>query len=159
MKHAKNCSMACRSAPEMFIYTDRQFRSAHAQNTPTIQSCPSCILSKDSLLDKTMAYTCAVNNCSYGSYWLKNWGKTVSKCGCLHKDRECSCNPPFRQIFRYILWNRCTSYRDESGWVKSSLQSFALFVYQLKLPTKMSTQIVHVASCSSICTGWLFWNQ
>ena len=24
------------------------------------------------LLDKTMAYTCAVNNCSNRSYWLKN---------------------------------------------------------------------------------------
>ena len=26
------------------------------------------------------------------------------------------------------LWNRCTSYRNESGWVKSSLQSFVLFL-------------------------------
>ena len=28
-------------------------------------------------LDKTMAYTCALNNCYKGSYWLKNWEKTV----------------------------------------------------------------------------------
>ena len=40
-----------------FQYTHRQFRSAHAQNTQTVQSCPSWILSKDFLLDKTMAYT------------------------------------------------------------------------------------------------------
>ena len=26
-----------------------------------------------------------------------------------------------------ILWNRCTSYWNASGWVKSSLQSFVLF--------------------------------
>ena len=53
-------------------YTQRQFRSAHAQNTQTIQSYPSWISSKDFLLDKTMTYTYTVNNCSNGSYWLKN---------------------------------------------------------------------------------------
>ena len=66
--------------------THRQFRSAHAQNTQTVQSCPSWISSKDFLLDKTMAYNCALNNCSNGSYWLKNWGKLFSEYGCLHID-------------------------------------------------------------------------
>ena len=32
---------------------------------------------KDFLLDKTMAYTCVVNNCSNGPYWLKNWEKLL----------------------------------------------------------------------------------
>jgi len=32
-----------------------------------------------------MAYTCDVNNCSNGSYWLKNWEKLFSEYVCLHK--------------------------------------------------------------------------
>jgi len=37
-----------------------------------------------------MAYTCAVKNCSNGSYWLNKWKKQqlCSECGCLHKDKE-----------------------------------------------------------------------
>ena len=79
--HLKSCVHLC-----YLQYTHRQFRSAHAQNTQTIQSCPSWISSKDFLLDKTMTYTCAVDNCSNGSYWLKNWEKLFSKYGCLHTD-------------------------------------------------------------------------
>ncbi|XP_045162255.2 uncharacterized protein LOC123527064 [Mercenaria mercenaria] len=44
-----------------------------------------------------MAYTCAVNNCSQGSYWLNKWKSQLCEtCGCLRKDRRCKCEPPFR---------------------------------------------------------------
>lgn len=48
-----------------------------------------------------MAYTCAVKDCSNGAYWLNKWKKQLCDvCGCLHKDKMCSCEPPFR-IFAF----------------------------------------------------------
>lgn len=44
-----------------------------------------------------MALTCAVNSCSNGSYWLNKWkSELCDKCGCMHKDKMCCCEPPFR---------------------------------------------------------------
>ncbi|XP_053379793.1 uncharacterized protein LOC128548566 [Mercenaria mercenaria] len=44
-----------------------------------------------------MAFTCAVNNCSNGGYWLNKWKKQLcTVCGCLHSEKHCKCNPPFR---------------------------------------------------------------
>ena len=108
-------------------YTHRQFRSAHAQNTHTVQSCP-WISSKDFLLDKTMAFTCALNNCSNGSYWLKTWEKLVNMYAFTQTTNVAVTLLSGKYSYLDSLWNRCTSYRNESGWVKSSLQSFVLFL-------------------------------
>ncbi|XP_052271522.1 uncharacterized protein LOC127872201 [Dreissena polymorpha] len=44
-----------------------------------------------------MALTCCVQNCSKGAYWLNKWKKQLCDvCGCLHKERDCKCDPPFR---------------------------------------------------------------
>ncbi|XP_052820235.1 uncharacterized protein LOC128246068 [Mya arenaria] len=44
-----------------------------------------------------MALTCCVKSCSNGSYWLKKWkSQLCDVCGCLHKEKLCSCEPPFR---------------------------------------------------------------
>ncbi|KAH3817672.1 uncharacterized protein LOC127882181 [Dreissena polymorpha] len=44
-----------------------------------------------------MALTCAVINCSNSAYWLNKWKKQLcTQCGCLHKEKDCKCDPPFR---------------------------------------------------------------
>ncbi|XP_052284007.1 uncharacterized protein LOC127880705 [Dreissena polymorpha] len=49
------------------------------------------------LLNLDMALTCCVQNCSKGAYWLNKWKKQLCDvCGCLHKERDCKCDPPFR---------------------------------------------------------------
>ena len=46
------------------------------------------------------------------------WSLACNAC----KDKSCSCSTPFRQILELRYSMTCTSYRNESGWVKSSLQ-------------------------------------
>ena len=53
-----------------------------------------------------------------------------------------------------ILWNRCTSYRNESGWVKSSLQSFVLFRWHFFLSFYfIAWHIMRMLLCSRV--RWL----
>ncbi|XP_052240242.1 uncharacterized protein LOC127850887 [Dreissena polymorpha] len=60
-----------------------------------------------------MAYTCAVNSCSNGTYRLKKWkAQLCDVCGCHHSDVECTCEPPFR------LYPFPTTKRDQDGRTK-----------------------------------------
>ncbi|KAH3786156.1 hypothetical protein DPMN_164259 [Dreissena polymorpha] len=44
-----------------------------------------------------MALTCSVEGCSNSGYWLKKWkDQFCDRCGCLHREKTCACEPPFR---------------------------------------------------------------
>ncbi|XP_053402411.1 uncharacterized protein LOC123548416 isoform X2 [Mercenaria mercenaria] len=60
-----------------------------------------------------MAFTCAVKKCSNGSYWLNKWkNQLCEKCGCLHKERECRCDPPFR-LYTFPTENKNPEKREQ----------------------------------------------
>ncbi|XP_052285025.1 uncharacterized protein LOC127881311 [Dreissena polymorpha] len=60
-----------------------------------------------------MALTCCVQNCSKGAYWLNKWKKKLCDvCGCLHKERDCKCDPPFR-LFTFLTKKKNPEQREK----------------------------------------------
>ena len=112
-----------------YAYTHRQFRSAHAQYTQ-----PYRVV----LLEFRVNIFYSIKRWLTLALWttvltgLTGW--TTGKNCLVNMDAfTLTTNAAVTLLsgkysYSDILWYRCTSYRNASGWVKSSLQSFVLFL-------------------------------
>ena len=58
-----------------------------------------------------------------------------------------------------ILWNKCTSYRNESGWVKSSLQSLFYSMDMSSYFYFIAWHIMRMLLCSSVRCNYITFHE